>query len=407
MARIIKQLTNTEVDKAKPKEKPYTLTDGNGLFLLVTTTGSKTWQFNYYRPSNKKRVKFSLGAYPIISLAEARATREEYRKLLAQGIDPQIHKQQAEKESEENTNTFLNVAKLWKVKRSKEIEPLTMEKNWKRLEKYLFSKIGNYPVDTITSPILINTVKELDEKGFNDTLHRMINLANQILNYAVTIGLLPFNTCLKAADAYHKEPQKHHPAIRPEELPKLLSDFKNSNRAYLTKLLFRWQLLSMLRPAEAVSVEWSEIDFKKSLWVIPAEKMKKTRKGAFPHSVPLSKQMIKILDELRPITGMNKFVFPHYNLPNRSMSKEAIANALREIGYKGIQDSHGLRSIARTYLEEQAIDFRLAESCLSHKIGDETSRAYNRTDYIELRRPVMELWGDYVEQCDNNSAPCM
>ena len=250
---------------------------------------------------------------------------------------------------------------------------------------------------------MIKTVRPLNEKGFNDTLHRLLNLANQILNYAVTIGFISFNSCLKASDAYHKESQKHHPAIKPEELPKLLQDFKNSSRDHLTKVLFRWQLLSMVRPAEAVSVEWSEIDFDKKLWTIPAEKMKKTRQGAFPHIVPLSSLMMDILKELKPITGDDKFVFSHYHKPNQSASKELIANALRKIGYKGIQDAHGLRSIARTFLEDQQVDFRIAESCLAHSIGNKTSQAYNRYDYVELRRPVMQLWSDFVEQCEKEN----
>jgi len=269
--------------------------------------------------------------------------------------------------------------------------------------KHILPMLGNYPIDEITSPLLIKTVRQLNEKGFNDTLHRLLNLANQILNYAVTIGLISFNSCLKASDAYHKEPQKHHPAIKPEELPKLLQDFKNSSRDYLTKVLFRWQLLSMVRPAEAVSVEWSEIDFDKKLWTIPAIKMKKTRQGQFPHIVPLSSLMLKILEELKPITGGDKFVFSHYHKPNQSASKELIANALRKIGYKGIQDAHGLRSIARTFLEDQQVDFRIAESCLAHSIGNKTSQAYNRYDYVELRRPVMQLWSDFVEQCEKES----
>ena len=318
-------------------------------------------------------------------------------------IDPQEHEKEQERIARgENENTFFKVALLWKEKRSREVEPLTMEKNWARLEKYIFNQIGNYSIDDITSPLLIKTVKPLYEKGFNDTLHRLLNLSNQILNYAVTLGLMPFNSCIKAADAYHKEPQKNRPAIKPEELPKLLHDFRNSNRDYLTKMLFLWQLLSMVRPAEAVSVEWSEIDFDKKLWTIPAIKMKKTRQGQFPHVVPLSSLMLKILEELKPITGDNKFVFSHYSKPNHSASKELIANALRKIGYKGIQDAHGLRSIARTFLENQAVDFRLAESCLAHRVGDKTSQAYNRYDYVELRRPVMQLWSNYCESCGMN-----
>lgn len=400
MPKTTKPLTDKEVKLAKPKEKEYTLTDGYGLFLLVLPSGVKTWRFNYTRPYSKKRTKISLGVYPTVTLAQARAIREECLALLAKNIDPQVHKEEQERiNAAKNENTFLKVAKRWREKRAREVEETTMRKNWERLKNHLFPAIGHYPIDKITPPILIKAVKPLNDKGINDTLHRILNLANQILNYGVTVGVLPFNACQKVSVAYHKEAQTHHPAITPSELPKLITDFQNSNRDFLTKVLFKWQLLSMVRPAEAVSAEWSEIDFDKKLWFIPAEKMKKTRKGQYPHTVPLSAQMLKILENLRPITGINKFVFPHYSQPNKSMSKETITNALRKLGYQGIQDSHGLRSIARTYLEEQAVDFRAAESCLAHRIGNETSQAYNRAEYIELRRPLMQLWGDYCEQC--------
>ena len=399
MPRPVRRLNNTEVEKAKPKDKPYTLTDGDGLFLLVMPSGSKTWQFNYYRPITKKRVKFSLGAYPSITIAQARAIREGYRALLANGVDPQIHKQEQLKQEEESADTFFKIAELWKEKRSKQVEPMTMKKNWARLENHLFPAIAHYPVDKVTSPLLIEAVKPLDDIDNNDTLHRILNLANQILNYAVTVGMLPFNSCYKAGDAYYKKPKEHHPAIHYKNLPKLLSDFEYSNRDLMTKILFRWQLLSMLRPAEAVSAEWSEIDFKKKLWFIPALKMKKVRSGQFPHTVPLSTQMLDILEVLKPLTGDYKFIFPHYSNPNKSMSSETITNALREIGYKGRQDSHGLRSVARTYLEDKGQDFNLSEACLAHKIGDESSRSYIHTQRVELRRPIMQLWGDYVEAC--------
>ena len=193
MPRVTKPLTNTEVDKAKTKDKEYNLSDGNGLFLRIKPTGAKAWIFNYYHPVTNKRTSFTIGTYPAITLAQARQKREEYRALLAQSIDPQEYiKEQELIKNAQNENTFYKVALLWKEKRSKEIEPMTMEKNWARLENYLFPTLGNYPIDEITSPLLIKTVRQLNEKGFNDTLHRLLNLANQILNYAVTIGSVSY-----------------------------------------------------------------------------------------------------------------------------------------------------------------------------------------------------------------------
>lgn len=402
MSRIVQPLTNTQVEKSRySKSGKNELNDGNGLFLQLFPVGTKAWRFRYNHPSSNKRTKLTIGAYPEISLAQARAKREEFRALLAQGIDPQAHlEQQATADKQRQARTFLAIAEQWKVKRSKEIEPLTMRRNWERMEAYLFPFIASYPIENITSPLLIQLVKPLDEQGKNDTLHRVIKLANQVLNYAVTIGILNFNPCTMAKDAYHRQPQKRHPAISPSELPSLLATFAHSNREPRTKLLFKWQLLAMVRPAEAVSAEWAEIDFDKALWHIPAEKMKKVRTGQFAHTVPLSRQMLEILDQLKPFTGHSKFIFPSFAKPNQSMSKETIANALREVGYQGKQDAHGLRSIARTYLEEQMVDFRLAEACLAHKIGDRVSQVYNRSDYIEQRRPIMQLWADYVTQCE-------
>lgn len=401
MAKIIQPLTNTQVEKAKYTQGgTKELNDGNGLFLELYSTGSKAWRFRYNHPSTGNRTKFTIGAYPEISLAQARSKREEFRAWLAQGIDPKTQlEQQAIAQQQSQIRTFLAIAEQWKEKRSKEIEPLTMQKNWERMKAYLFPLIGSYPIENVTSPLLIQTVKPLDEEGKNDTLHRVLNLANQVLNYAVTIGVLNFNPCIMAKDAYHRQQQKSHPAIHYNELPELLKVFANSNREPLTKLLFQWQLLSMVRPAEAVSVEWSEIDFDKKLWHIPAEKMKKVKTGRFAHTVPLSTQLLEILQALKPVTGDRKFVFPSFAKPNKSMSKGTIANALKEIGYQGKQSAHGLRSIARTYLEDQMVEYRIAEACLAHKIGDKVSQAYNRTDYLEARRPAMQQWGDYVEQC--------
>lgn len=404
MARVTKPLTNTEVDKAKPKEKDYSLTDGYGLFLLVLATGVKSWKFNYYRPISNKRTKISIGTYPEITLAQARTIRDEYRALLAKGIDPQIHRQEQELiQRQDLSNTFYKVAENWRLKRQNDIEPLTMEKNWQRLEKYIFPKLGNYPISSISPFILVETLKPLSASGKSDTLHRLIRLANQILNYAVNTGLLQFNYCEKVGEAFSKKPKQSNPAIHPNELPEFLTVLHNSNRDLITKILIQWELLTMVRPAEAVSVEWSEIDWNEKLWHIPAKKMKKTKKGANDHIVPLSTQSLAILERMKSISSNARYVFPHYSDPNKSMSKETANSAIRKMGYSGRQTAHGLRAVARTFLAENGVSYEVAEACLAHATGSEVSLVYNRTTYLEQRKPVMQLWGDYVEQCSIRS----
>lgn len=402
MARITKPLTNTEVDRAKGKEKDYTLADGKGLYLLVKPSGSKLWRFNYYRPftNPKQRALLGIGKYPDISLAQARKARDEFLALLAQNIDPQLHRQQiALEEQQKLANTFYSVAERWRAKRALEVEPLTMEKNWLRLERHIFSKLGNLPITAITPTLLIESVKHLDKEGKSDTLHRVLRLANNILNFAVNTGVLPFNYCEKVGEAYHKKAKVNNPTIRPEELPQFFAALAHSKTDFITRYLIQWQLLTMVRPAEAVSVEWAEIDWNEKLWHIPAEKMKKTTKGANSHTVPLSTQALAILRDLQVLTGSQRFVFAHYSKLNHSMSKETANAAIKRMGYKGRLTSHGLRSIASTYLNELMVHRDVVEACLAHAVEGDVRRVYNRSNYLEHRKPVMQQWGDYCQQC--------
>lgn len=312
MARITKPLTNTEVDRSKGKDKDYTLTDGKGLYLLVKPSGSKLWRSNYYKPFTepKKRALLSIGKYPDISLAQARKVRDEYLALLAQNIDPQLYRQQiALEEQQKLSNTFYSVAEKWKNKRALEVEPLTMEKNWLRLEKHLFNKLGNIPISAITPTLLIDSVKHLDKEGKSDTLHRVLRLSNSILNFAVNTGVLPFNYCEKVGEAYHKKAKVNNPTIRPEELSQFFTALAQSKTDFITKYLIQWQLLTMVRPAEAVSVEWVEIDWNEKLWHIPAEKMKKTKKGANCHIVPLSTQALRFYENYNRLLVHNVLSF--------------------------------------------------------------------------------------------------
>ncbi|OBW95196.1 integrase arm-type DNA-binding domain-containing protein [Gallibacterium salpingitidis] len=399
MPKVTKPLTNTEIERAKPKDKPYTLTDGNGLFLLVQSTGFKSWRFNYIRPSTDKRVKISLGTYPEISLAQARSKREEYRSLLAQGIDPQIKKEQEEQAiTSKIENSFLSVAEKWREKKVLEIEELTFKKNWRRLETYVFPFFKDIPVVEILPNLVINTLEPLNKQGKGDTLKRIIRLINEILNYAVNYGLLPFNPCSNVNAVFNFGKNKNNPTIRPEELPELLYKIQNSKLTLYTRCLIKFQLLTLARPIEASSAEWSEIDFDKSLWTIPAKRMK-TRKV---HIVPLSNQALKVLEVMKEFTINEPYVFQSFKKPNKPMSSQTVNKSLVNLGYKGRLTGHGLRAIGSTYLNEYEpmIPPDVIEACLSHGIKDQVRRAYNRSDYLEQRKPVMQLWGDYCEECE-------
>ncbi|KDB46512.1 integrase arm-type DNA-binding domain-containing protein [Glaesserella parasuis] len=284
MARITKPLTNTEVEKAKPKDKDYSLMDGQGLFLRVKANGKKFWLFNYYKPFSTppKRTNLGIGAYPEISLAQARLIRDEWRALLAKNIDPKVHRQNiVDEEISKRENTFEAVAKKWREKKSLEVQPKTMEKNWARLENHLFSKIGNVAVSEITPKMVIKAVEPLKERGVGDTLHRVIRLLNEVLNFAVNMGLIEFNKCVNVSANFSTHTAENNPTIRPELLPEFLSDLDDSNSSIQVKILIKWQLLTMVRPREAVSVEWQEIDFAKKTWTIPAPKNERRQTFAY------------------------------------------------------------------------------------------------------------------------------
>lgn len=402
MARITKPLTNTEVERAKPKEKEYTLSDGEGLYLLVKPTGVRLWRFNYYQPfSNpKKRVLLGLGKYPEVSLAQARKMRAEFLSLLAQDIDPQQYRrQQNEEASERLNNTFYTVAEKWREKKAQEVLPKTMEKNWARLENHLFPKLGGLPISSLTPKLVIEALNPLKERGVGDTLQRIIRLTNEILNFAVNAGLIEFNKCVNVSANFSSPKTENNPTIRPEALPEFLTDLRESNSALLVKRLIKWQLLTMVRPKEAVSAEWAEIDFDKKIWSIPAHKMKGGKRG---HIVSLSTQAIRILEKMKALTGSEQFIFQSDVKANSSLHPQTANRAIKTMAgqkYEGKLTAHGMRAIASTYLNEQLVNYDVVEACLAHTIADTTRKAYNRSDYLEQRTPVMQLWGDYVERC--------
>lgn len=411
MARRKTPLTNTEIERAKPKITAgklteNKLTDGNGLFLSVMPSGSKLWRFNYYKPFTNppKRTDISLGRYSEISLAQARKLRDEYRALLAEHIDPQEHRKAvADNEVSKRENTLRKVAEKWKEKKAAEVKAKTIEKNWARLENHLFTRLADIPISAITPRMIIQTLEPLKIRGVGDTLHRVIRLLNEILNFAVNMGLIEFNKCVNVSASFTTHTAENNPTIRPEQLPDFLADLNNGNNSAQVKCLIKWQLLTMVRPKEAAFAEWKEIDFDKRLWIIPAEKMKG---GKRPHIVPLSRQAIAILERMYAITGYSRFVFQSETKPNQPMNPQTANRAIKLLSggkYRNTLTAHGLRSIASTYLNEQLINYDVIEACLSHIIADQTRKAYNRSDYLDRRIDVMQHWGDYVEQCQSQA----
>jgi integrase len=393
MARTTRPLTHTEVQKAKALEKDLTLHDGDGLFLLVKTTGKKLWRFRYLRPGTSSRTMVSLGAYPALSLADARQIRAEKLAILARGIDPQAKEaEEAEQKQVAQESIFLNVAKQWFALKQASVSAKHAEDIWRSLEKDILPSIENVPVQDIKARLLIQVLEPIKARGALETVRRLVQRINEIMIYSVNTGLIDANPASGIGNAFERPKKQHMPTIRPEELPKLMCTISMSNLSIPTRCLLEWQLLTLIRPAEASATAWAEIDIENREWRIPAERMKAKR----DHIVPLSDQALEILEIMHPISGRREHIFPSRNDPRKPMNSQTANAALKRIGYGGKLVAHGLRSIASTAMNEAEFNADMIEAALAHCDKNEVRRAYNRSTYLEQRRALMDWWGAEV-----------
>ncbi|MCK1142448.1 integrase [Providencia stuartii] len=400
MARKTKPLTDTEIKAAKPQGKDYQLYDGDGLTLLIKSSGSKLWQFRYYRPYTKQRTKQSFGAYPAVTLSDARKLRAESRSLLAKDIDPQEYqKDQIRNSQEAKTNTFQLVAeRWWEVKKSTVTEDYGND-IWRSLERDVFPTIGDISVTDIKAHILVQAIQPVQARGALETVRRLCQRINEVMIYAQNTGLIDAVPSINIGKAFEKPKKKNMPSIRPEQLPQLMQTMRTANIILPTRCLFMWQLLTISRPAEAAEARWDEINFETKEWKIPAARMKMNRE----HTVPLSDAALAILELMKPLSGNREFIFPSRIKPTQPMNSQTVNAALKRAGFGGVLVSHGLRSIASTALNEQGFPPDVIEAALAHVDKNEVRRAYNRSDYLEQRRPMMQWWADFIESADRGS----
>lgn len=396
MPKVATKLTDTEIKKAKPTEKEFTLWDGDGLFLRIKPSGKKIWHLGYTVPLTKKRAKMSLGFYPYLTLAQARALRDEYLSLLAQGIDPQSHNEQKAQALKDATeHTFQTVAKKWldeKIKTSG-ISQDHAKDIWRSLERNIFPTLGDVPIKEIRPKMLKQHLDPIEQRGVLETLRRIISRLNEIFRYAATEELIEFNPADNLTQRFSKPKKQNMPALPPSELPKFIVVLANASIRLETRLLIEWQLLTWVRPGEAVRARWTDIDEENRFWNIPAEFMKMKR----PHKVPLSKEAMRVLESMKPISGHREWVFPSIKAPLRHMHEQTANAAIIRMGFGGELVAHGMRSIARTAAEESG-KFRTEalEAALAHSKRDEIVAAYNRAEYLAERVALMQWWGDYV-----------
>lgn len=400
MAKIAKKLTDTEIKSTKPTDKEINLFDGDGLILRIAPLskgGKKNWYFRYAVPVSKKRTKMSLATYPHLTLARARALRDEYLSLLANGINPQVHNtQKANALKDATEHTFQAVAKKWldeKVKTSG-ISQDHANDIWRSLERNIFPTLGDTPIKEIRPKMLKQHLDPIEKRGVLETLRRIISRLNEIFRYAATEELIEFNPADNLAQRFSKPKKQNMPALPPTELPRFLTVLNNASVRMETRLLIEWQLLTWVRPGEAVRARWADIDTDNSMWNIPSDFMKMKK----PHKVPLSKEALRVLDSMKAISGHREWVFPSIKAPLNHMHEQTANAAIIRMGFGGELVAHGMRSIARTAAEESG-KFRtdVLEAALAHSKKDEITAAYNRAEYLAERVVLMQWWSDYVQ----------
>lgn len=395
MANTTKPLTNTEVKQAKPKDKEYSLSDGDGLLLRVKINGSRLWIFNYQRPFTKKRANLSFGKYPDISLADARKLRLNARELLAKDIDPKADRDNKSIEAKEAIeNTFIKYAEKWRSIKAIELKEPTIRRAYQSLAKHVLPVLQDQPIDQIKPKHIISIMKPIIAEGKHETVKRLCTFVNQIMRLAVADGSLEFNPLSDVTNLFPTPQRTHFKTIEPRRLPELMSGMANANISRVTRCMFELQLHCATRPVEAATARWDEFDLDNGVWTIPASKMKMKK----AHQIPLSTQVTALLEIVFEMSGHREYLFPSVKDPLSHANRETVNTAMKRNGFKGQIVSHGLRALFSTTTNEQGFDFDVIEAALAHEDANLVRRSYNRSDYLERRRVLMQWWSDHIQK---------
>ena len=389
-------LTDVAARKAKPNQdgKPKKYTDGGGLYLMVSSTG-KYWRYKYRIDGKEKTL--SIGSYPEFSVKEARDLHLEARALLARGVDPSAHKQALKAvKLAEVTNSFEAVAREWFVKFSPQWVESHSKKIIRRFERDIFPWIGCRPIAELEPPDILQCLRRIEERGAIETAHRAKQDCGQVFRYAVATGRAKRDQTADLKGAIPPPKKTHHAAIiDPIEVGELLRTIHDYHGSFQVRIALKLSAYLFQRPGEIRQMQWDEINLESALWGIPAAKMKMRN----AHIVPLPRQAVALLEEIRPLTGHRRYVFPSRTDTYKPMSDNTVRQALRRLGYDGeTMTPQGFRALARTIMDEELeIEEKYIEQQLAHAVKDANGTAYNRTKHLKQRVPMMQQWADYLD----------
>lgn len=375
------------------------LHDGDGLYLWIYLDGRKYWRFRYWYADKEKSL--SLGVYPNVTLSDARKKRDEMRKQLEANLDPSSERKAINlRKKLANVNSFEAVAMEWYNKQLHTWVAHHAQDVKRRLEGNIFPALGKRPIDQINALELLDAVRKIEARGAYDLAHRVLQVCGQVFRYGIATGRCSRNLAADLRGALTPHVKKHQAAVRPEELPNLLRTIAECDESGDKQTRLALQLLAhtFVRTNELIGAEWTEFDLDHALWIIPAQRMKMKTE----HVVPLSRQAISKLQELKELSRGSRFVFPGRSR-DKPISNNTLLFALYRLGYKGKMTGHGFRAVASTILNETGFNPDVIERQLAHCERNEVRGAYNRAEYLNDRKRMMQHWSDYLQSIEEGA----
>jgi len=385
-------LTDKAAKAAKPREKAYKLADGGGLYLLVNPEGRKYWRLKYRFLGKEKLL--ALGVYPDVSIAEARKARDNAKDLIKAGRDPVTTKKQDRLAQQVSAaNTFEAVALEWIEQQRHRWSPGHVERVLDSLKVDIFPDIGARPIKDITAPELLAVLKKVEKRGVFETAQRLLQRCGAVFRFAIQTHRAERNPAIDLRGAIKQPKRDNHAALSATDLPEFLRKLEAYDGRPETKFALRLLALTFVRTSELRKAEWSEFDLENATWRIPAERMKMRA----PHIVPLSTQALAVLEELKPLTGGGRLLFPSQSKLTEPMSENTMLYAIYRMGYHSRATGHGFRATASTILNEQEWKPDVIERQLAHAERNKVRAAYHRSEYLDDRRKMMQAWADYLD----------
>lgn len=398
-------LTAVEVRQAKPKEKPYKLTDSHGLYLHIMPNGTKAWRYRY-RFAGKESV-YTLGTYPEISLEKARSARGNARDMLKEGKNPTLERKQekqarlkaAEIATEGHINSFELVTLEWIEQQGKRWSKAHTQAVLSTLRADAFPVLGEIPVDSIKPPQVLQIVRAIEKRGSLEIASKVLQRMTAVFRYAVQTGKATHNPASEMRGVLKTRKVQHMAALETSDLPIFLQKLSNGDLHVTTKLALQFVILTAARSGEVRGSTWDEIDLDNKLWRVPAQRMKMDT----PHTVPLSAQALEILERVGMLYGKDGLVFPGIRDSEKQLSENTLLYALYRLGYHSRATVHGFRATFSTIANESGFDGDVIEKALAHEERNRVRAAYHRSEYLEQRRELMQWWADYLDTLKNDN----